>query len=276
MRRPERAERSLLERLALWFLIILVLIVAIILALANWSKLRINQVVVEGAQIVKAEEITVETKNFLAGQVLPLVPKNHLWWYPAGKLQADLMTKFPRLASVKTFAEWPGQVSVVVTEREPTLLYCGLDRCTFIDQTGRAYAPAPTFSPGVFLTWSASTTLPALPFDLTTATSASRLIAAQKIFNKVFILLKLPEWRVNKFEQTPDNDFIFWVEAKTGSTTSLTNKWRILINQDTSPFDLGENLHTALSSILETKKITHLPKLDYVDLRFGKKVFYKL
>ncbi len=275
MRRPERAERSLLERLALWFLIILVLVAAIILALANWSKLRINQVVVEGAQIVKSEEIVGETKTFLAGQALPLIPKNHLWWYPAGELQADLMTKFPRLASVKTFAEWPGQISVVVTEREPTLLYCGLDRCTFIDQTGRAYAPAPTFSPGVFLTWSASTTLPNLPFDLTKGASVSRLIATQKIFNKVFGLLKLPEWRVNKFEQTPDHDFVFWVEPKTSSTTKAV-KWRILINQETSPFDLGENLHTALSSILETKKITNLPKLDYVDLRFGKKVFYKL
>jgi hypothetical protein len=261
--------------LARWFLILIVVWGAIFLALANWSKLRVNQVVVEGAQIVKSEEIIVETQTILAGQLLPLVPKNHLWWYPAEELQTNLLTKFPRLATVKTFAEWPGRLSVVVTEREPALLYCGLDKCAFIDPTGRAYAAAPTFSPGVFLTWTASSTLPALPFDLIKGPNVNRLISSQKIFNKVFALLKLPEWRVNQFEQTLDNDFIFWVEAKTSSSTQAT-KWRILINQETSPFDLGENLHTALSSILEAKKSAALPKLDYVDLRFGKKVFYKL
>ncbi|MDO8183759.1 MAG: hypothetical protein Q7T49_02135 [bacterium] len=279
---PARREsKSLLERLAFWFLIVVVFLGAIFWALANWPKLLLNEVVVEGAQIVKSEEIINTTNNFLAGQALPLIPRRHLWWYPAHDLATQLLSQFPRLVTVKTFAEWPGRLTVVVTEREPKLLYCALDKCAFIDTTGRAFAPAPTFSPGVFLTWEASSTLPVLPFNLAPAADITRLITTQKIFNKVLGLLKLNQLKINRLEHTVDNDFIFWVDRLGASAgTASTSAWQILINSETLPFDLGENLHTALSAIIGEGK-SHppaggLPALNYLDLRFGQKVFYKL
>ena len=275
VRRPERVERGWLERLAWIFLILLFLLVGIFLGLANWSKLRINEIKVEGAEILKPDEIVAATQTVLNGNLLPLVPKNHLWWYPNNDIRKRLLQQFPRLATVNTFAEWPGRLTLVITEREPQLLYCATN-CAFIDATGRAYAPAPIFSPGVFLTWVASSTLPELPFNLTEAPAVGRLLAAQKIFNKVFNLLNLSVWRINSFERTGDNDFIFWVEAKTSSTTAALPRWQILINDDSTAFELGENLHTALSAIVDQNKSHQLPALNYVDLRFGQKVFYKL
>ncbi len=274
-RRPGREGLSLTERVALGFLFILLLAVVVMGILANWSKLLINEVVVEGALITKSDEIIGSVNKTIAGQTWPLIPRRHLWWYPAKQLKANLLSQFPRLATVKTFAEWPGRLSVVVTEREPRLLYCAVTQCAFIDETGRAYAPAPTFSPGVFLTWEASSTLPLLPFNLIAAPAVERLLSAQKIFAKVLALLKLEHFNINRLERTADGDFVFWVEPGVRANQKFKT-WRVMINADSAIFDLGENLHTALASIMEQNQAKTLPALDYVDLRFGQKVFYKL
>lgn len=238
--------------------------------MANLPFLLIKEIKVEGAIIVKVGEIKSRAQSFLTGRYWGLFPKAHYWWYPADELKTELLAVFPRLADVSFTKQFNKELIIKVSEREPVLTYCPDDRegCFFVDMTGRVYAPAPRFSPGVFLEWRASTSPATWPFNLTSPEQITRLQQTEKIFNKVFELLTLKALRVHHFEATPEADFIFWVTA--------SHPWQIIIDSETAAVTLGDNLHTALLSILKANGTTTLQKLEYVDLRFGKKVFYKL
>jgi hypothetical protein len=52
----------------------------------------------------------------------------------------------------------------------------------------------------------------------------------------------------------------------------LKEGWYILLNDKNEPDQTFSNLELVLDQEIKEKR----PKLDYIDLRFGKKVFYKL
>ncbi len=230
----------------------------------------------EGEQIVKAEEIINDTTSFLSGNKFLIIPKRHIWFYAKDELQAHLLEAFPRLESSSLISGFPNKLTITVVERSPVMLYCESNlNCFFINKAGVAYTRSPSFSPGVFLEWRASSTSIKAPAAVGTAAGIERLLNLKVVILQVLNLLDLKGWQINYFEQTADEDFTFTVTPTRATSTARTS-WQIMVDNETAPVTVGNNLHAALSAILKDSKDKTLPPLQYVDVRFGKKVFYKL
>jgi hypothetical protein len=255
-------------------LFVLIVGLAMSLFLAYWPKLLINEFIVVGTRVVPAASIIAAAGDYLDGQYFGFWPKRHIWWYPRSGLMVHLNTNFPRLAAISATAA-PGRLVITVEERQPALLYCSPERCFFIDEEGLAYAPAPHFSPGVFLEWQTDESLTfEPPQSLTTRAAVDRLLKSQRIFEQVLSLQELAGWRISRLSVTADHDVIFWVDPV--FKNDQRNAWQIIIDAETPPLLLADNLHTALTALLAETATADWPPLQYVDLRFGKKVFYKL
>lgn len=267
---PRRAS----TRAPLYAVILLFIFLAIAAAVIYLPPLTITKVEVEGARIVRAEALEIAAEDFLTGKEWFILPRAHVWLYPRAELEVELLKQFPRLLSVHLETKWSGTLKVMVEERTPQLLYCALSSpCYFIDQNGVAYTKAPTFSPGVFLEWRASSTAVAIPTTVSSAAEVRRLLDVKRVILSAFYLLNLNYLDINHFTATPDRDFVFTIE---GSGASSTAPWEIMVDAETPALVLGNNLHAALTAILNESPAQALPALEYVDLRFGKKVFYKL
>lgn len=260
-----------------------ILIVGIILALlfivAYLPFLRIKQVKVAGAVVVKAVEVESLVKAELSSSFLGVIPRDHFFWYPNTEIKTAIKTQFPKLNEVQTRLDWPtGKLEVKVDEREPVMIAClwpEAKDCFFLDAKGEAYSRAPHFSTGVFLEWRATSSHHQAPFLFASSTEVARILILQKLFKQVLEETSGRVWILPRVESLTEGDYVFMVNSNFASSTKVL-PWKILVDGKNNPTDLALNLHTTLSSILATTSTSTWPKLQYVDLRFGKKVFYKL
>lgn len=234
--------------------------------------LKINRVVVTDTQVVDPQAVGVLVAKIVDQRAFLIFPRNHLLWYPAEEITTSLKGEFPRILGVKLTADFNHDLIIEVRERTPLLLFCtgGENDCYFVDETGLAYTQAPFFSPGVFLTWQASTTDQTVPFRVGEATVVRRLLDSQILLERALEQVWGRRFRLVEVESLPDGDFAFTVSPRYRVASS--SKWRVLIDAERSPVDLAANFFTALSVMADRSATA---TLQYVDLRFGEKVFYK-
>lgn len=271
--RRRQARRRRLGLLALILLFLLVL-AALILTFAPF--LKIKQVAVTGTQVVDPRSAGELASQILNRRAFFIFPRNHLAWYPAGEITAALQREFPRLLAVKMSAGLDHRLEIAVEERTPLLLLCSplaeASKCHFVDQTGLAYTRAPLFSPGVFLKWQATTTATSSPFRVAEAPAVRRLLDTKRLFELALEEVWPRRFRINEVESLPAGDYAFIISPRYRLATS--SSWRALIDHERPAPELADNLLTALEAV--AAGTTTADTLEYVDLRFGEKVFYKL
>ena len=275
IRPPSAIRRRQLKRWRLGVLAIIFLFLLIIAGavLAFGPFLKINRVVVTGTQVVDPQAAGQLAGEILDRPVFLIFPRNHLAWYPAEELTRVLREEFPRILEVKFAADFNHVLTIEVKERTPLLLLCagGQTDCYLVDETGLAYTRAPFFSPGVFLKWQASTSNQTAPFRAGEAATVKRLLDAQVLFERALEQVWGRRFRLTSVDSLPDGDYAFTVSPRYRAASS--SDWRVLVDGERSPVTLATNLLTALSVIAAGPAAT--TTLEYVDLRFGEKVFYK-
>lgn len=262
-----------------------VLIVVSFIGLLNVSFLRVNNITVTGQTSVDQDE----AKNFvsaqLAGRYLGLVPRDSIFFIRKGIVSERLKNKFPSLAKVKI--TWPdlNTLAIGITDRESKILWCTGEltakQCYYLDQTGMLYQQAPTFSDRLLI--ELHTNLP--PQKIGTK------VIGPKTLTKVAAVLNFikgstnlwPDkgWQLVTTEIMPLADFRAILSRErtlptTASSTILASRLDVLFSTDQSANTIIINLHSVLKND-QFQKEWHSAggHLDYLDLRFPGKVFYK-
>lgn len=213
----------------------------------------------------------LQTKRFF------IWPQDHQLWYPRTEIKAKLEQTFPRILAVELAVAPERTLRVSLTERSPQLLLCAPQaaNCFFVDETGLAYTQAPRFSPGVFLEWRATTTATSAPFMMADRATVARLLAAQTLFTRALDQISDRAWQLPQVSSLPNKDFAFTVWPRYRSATT-SESWQILIDGVTPATDLATNFLLALKTISHETATSSVFAPQYIDLRFGEKVFYKL
>ena len=224
------------------------------------SSLQIKDVSVSGAQTLSSSTVEAFVRDRLAGEYWYVFSKSNIFLYPKQQIAADLMRAYPVLASADVHATDFHTVAVNLVEREPRALLCSQDnRCLFMDENGVAYTDAPTFSEPVYLSYYGSTTGGALPKQFLTPPEFQALSALVDA-----IAQKLPGEKVASVSVDEVKDVR--VRFADGFTLIFA-----LVDQGG---DVFERLTLAMASGPMT---THkLSDFQYLDLRFGDKLYYKL
>ncbi len=259
-----------------WWLALLILIIIGVVFIIETPWLQVKTVTVTGNKVVASSELVTLAESLSTGYYFYLIPKNQIFWYPISAIKQQLLTSLPRLQSVEIYRRNFNEVELKVTERSPLALWCvGKDRdnCFFIDEAGLVYAPAPWFSSALFFEVNSTTSPTSLPAEPIPAIYLRKLVQFAAAGPTFLTATSSEVIRFESAELWPAGDAVFTVRNYNPGPL-LT--WQLRINLDQDLEVAGRNLSSVWhSNTFQQEFKAKRAGLDYVDVRFGNKVFYK-
>ncbi len=232
---------------------------------------RITTVHVSGTEVTSPLAVQAEIFSQLSGTILWIIPKNSILVYPKKEILEDITEKFPRLKDSRLVPDGFRALSFTATERKGLYLWCGnnfsLDGiCMYLDDQGYVFAPAPAFSGTIYL-----------KFFGGAVSDEANAIGTQVVSPEMFSTVVAFSEGLEKLGFTPHavvllgdtNEFLI-------GTPPMENRGRIVVKSNDNPETLLSYLSAALATDpLKSKMIKTPDALEYIDLRFSKKVYYK-
>lgn len=243
------------------------LLFAGLVAAANISALQVKDVVIEGNEVTTDEELSALVRQNVSGSYLGLFPRSNILLYPRAAIERAIEAAEPRIASAAVALSSGNTIALTVKEREPSALWCEgtydtqeaiHDPCYFIDGDGLIYGKAPVFTGDVYIRyWGIHGGDP----------TGLQLLELAAYREMSYLLETLP-----KFSLEP-TDVVF-NDQNADVTVYLKGRARLLFTRKQSLGEVLENLDSVLSS--EPLGGRDALELDYIDLRFGNKIYYRL
>jgi cell division septal protein FtsQ len=219
------------------------------------ERLTINAVTVSGGETISHTAVASDVSVLLEGEYVGFIPKRFAWTYPEKEILAKLgaidRAKDPQISrDGKT-------VNITLAEYEPIALWCdAVDgrACVFLDTAGYGFAMAPELTGGAFVRYELIGK-PAMVAETFTQSDDFTLL------RELVALLNQAGWRVASVELDQARDVFVYLAA--GGELKLS----LLLTPEASI----DNLQT----VLITEQYKHLVpgNFEYIDLRFGNKVF---
>lgn len=231
----------------------------------SWAPfLRITAIKVSGTQTLATSTIAQFAEQKISGAYWGLFAKNNILLYPKSVLAASLLHALPTIASVEVHAQNFNTITIAVTERQPKALWCGEELatstpCFLLDQDGVAYAAETGVSVGAYQKYYGALGGSASPKHFLTAQQFQSLSAL-----------------VDAFAQNQATNTIQSIAvSSTGDVTvSFADGFDLLFSLSQDAGDVYQRFTLALQS--DPFKQNPLSSFEYLDLRFGDKLYYML
>lgn len=223
--------------------------------------LRVEQVEISGTRFLPASEIEQAVRNDLSGFFWFIIPRNNFFFVSDRRISGDVLRMFPQLSGVEIDKKFPKKIAVTVKERQLWGVYCFRSPtavsvpCFYLDSRGTAYEEFSRFE-GWLLPLVYGPEAPKL---------GEAAISAEKLefFGEAKAALESAGGRLLSMSlstTTPD-------DVRLG----VSEGWEVWITATRPVTEWLSVLKTLLASEVGEKRFG----LEYVDLRFGNKVFYK-
>ena len=232
-----------------------------VLLIAIWygsrvERLQIQTIDVVGGITISHDQVREAVEAELEGTYYRLIPKRFSPLFPQEMIQTKV-EETPRIKEVRLSKDGPQRLIVAFTEYRPHALWCTVssEECLFLDHTGYAFAPAPTLTGSAFVRYylpDTELTAKANPFDddvfRTTRAFIDRL---QQELNLYVIKVTLEPAGDLTYQLAGGAEIK--VSPRLTSEESITNLRTLFQNESFADLATGD--------------------FDYIDLRFGDKVF---
>ncbi len=260
-----RLQRHRRRMLLLWSAVtVCILLLGGSIALLWLPQWRITAVSITGTQTLTPSAIATVAYADLSGRYGYIIPKNNVLVYPKQKISADVLRQFPVLQTVSVGIENFHTLRVGVVERTPVAQYCGSEAasntpCYLLDQNGMVYAPALQNSESAYVSYFGSTTQGALPWQYLSPEQFQSLLALTQAVNGVAKTDTVHSVSVDSLGE---------VHMMFGSGFTLL----FMLSQNP-----GDVLHSFSLALTSDPFTTHaLSAVEYLDMRFGDRLYYKL
>lgn len=273
-KQARRQLRSRMFRRVIFFVVLFALLI-LLWFISTSPNFQITKVEVKGVLLTPANQVEGMVARELEGKYAFVFPKANKLWYPRKKIHSKLLEEFPRIYKNSITREQSTLV-VSIEERKLRYLWCGgtvpqnsedsfIRGCYFTDQEGFIFATAPNFSDGVYIKLYAPIENQDMPIG-------------QYVFNKEIIThvetlasgITSSQIIPFAYVASKDNDIEILLLGHSSS------KAKVLYNPKSDPLDRLQDFRIALNTEpLATKLKNSFSLLEYIDLRFDKKVFYK-
>ncbi|MFM2357504.1 MAG: hypothetical protein RJA61_241 [Candidatus Parcubacteria bacterium] len=248
---------------------------ALFLSLAyasTFSSFVISDITIKGVTSIPEESLKEAVAKETDGSYWKLFSKKNIWLYPEKKILETITSEFPQVASVLISSK-DNILSLDVVEREPFGLWCkdvNIQPCFFMDEEGFIYGEASTFSGSVYVLFTGN-------IDLENPVGGSYLEKDDFIILKTFIeSLKELGLKPEQVHMSASSDGWVLVPKKVDIDIKETfnEKGKIMFTFGKELVKAVENLESFLSEI---KLVNENGGIDaqYIDIRFGNKIFYK-
>lgn len=281
--REEFLKRKKKERVRKYSVIslLIVLIVGVFSYLSHRPELRVTKVILKGGVLVTESDISEKSTSFMKGSYIFLFPKNGSLWYPKHKLENYLKQNFQRIDSISIDSKGLKTIVVSIEERKPFAIWCDslleakdvstttqktdknpdYQKCYFIDQNSTIFSESPYFSGDAYFKFYGlvSTTTPIGTYYIASSTEFEEITS---FIDKLRSMSIRPSYLV----ANESGDY----------SLTVSGGGKILFDTKKPLVETAKNLESLLRTpALSTSTNADLP-IEYIDLRYGNKLFYKL
>ena len=266
-RLAKKKKQERMRRLFIWPAVIVVFVIAVVLAF-HLQSVSIKEIDISGNSIIKMEDIRAVVDNDLSGNYFHLFPRKNIFIYPRDQIEADVLSAFPRANSVSVSLGDSRVLAVDMTLRKPDSIWCASasstlsdilsDSCYFFDKSGYIFAEAPNFEGPVFIKYYGNLSGDPIKQTFLGEDAISKING----FLTNLSSLKLTPVSVHVSDDLKEYDIY------------LQNGLGIYLSGGNSFEDSLNNLALFINS--SSTKQTSLNKFNYIDLRYGNKIYYKL
>ncbi len=273
----KKKKKKIFIRKIIIFGIILVLLVVGMSFLSRVKKLNIYEISVEGNKIIDTDTVRKVTEEKLSDYYIWLFPKTNLFLYPKNGLKTTLADTFKRFENIDLSLENTNTLKIKVTERSPEFMWCGntphvageRESCYFLDTYGYMFDEAPYFSGEVYFKFYETIHTPE------DNSNPSGSYIAKGYFDKLILFkntLTEMDLKPVMIHIGDDNN----IKIGLSRTKASGNPPEIIFKKDADIQKISANLKAALNAEpLLSKFKKEYASLEYIDLRFGNKVYYK-
>lgn len=225
---------------------------------------RISSVHVSGVKTVATSTVADYVTKRLDGEFAFVIPKNNILFYPKRYIRDLLLKDLPVLAEVRIHADSFNTISVEVTERQPKALWCGADvtsavPCFLVDEDGVVYAAALTLSGNVHTKY----------YGALLGTTTPKQFVTSAEFRSVSALVE-----TIAAHQKNDQLVSVSIDSHKDVRMRFASNFELLFGISVDAGDLYERFTLALQS--DPFRQHAIGDFEYLDLRFGDKLYYKL
>src|SRR6185369_2504360 len=252
----------------------LIVIFAGLAYISRISVLNIKDTEVAGNKVIDAEAIKSAVSRVTSGNYLWLFPRTNILFYPQSNIKVALIEEFKRLENVDLSIKNYKILKVSVTEREGVYTWCGdvpsesnnESKCYFMDKSGYIFDEAPFFSGDVYFKFYGKLDLKDdSPLGANfSPENFSKLVSFKKSLEDIGL-------KPEVLYTNDDGSIRIFLPIQKGSREPY-----IVLDADDDFQTSAENLELALSTepLLSDFKNKY-SSLEYIDLRYGNKVYYR-
>lgn len=258
--------QTFFSRIAVFFAV-LGLMIAAFVAFFYIPYFRIKIVSISGLETLRSSEIEKSIRDFVSGREFWVLPRSSIFILSEDMIISHLAKNFPKLfkISMKVEGLYPAALAVSVKERTTWAVVCSSatlatsqNNCFYASSDGFLFGPAPKESGSLFLH---------IQDERTENYDVGNHFLDGSELNRINIILERIKATTGKSvdEITVKKNEIFYYEATNDAG------WKIIFDSKTDPKRTGENFALAYKNTLGED----LSKVDYIDLRFENRIFYK-
>lgn len=248
--------------------------------LTGLYAITIRNIEIQGNIVVSSAEITGVAEQFLAGRYWFTVSRGSILFYPKAAIMKSLSDLYPRIEHVDVGFKNLNTIAISVFERQTVALWCRVlqvessstakpevstkkfDECFSLDKAGFVFAP--------FTDAARATSTPFIKFygPLSDGNPVGQTYLSANRFHALVAFaghLAPLGFTVQAFRERPDKDMD--VEFAGGG--------HLIVATDANLDSVTANLQSIVSDP-SFGGVEGISRINYVDLRFGNKVFYKL
>jgi cell division septal protein FtsQ len=214
---------------------------------------QVSSVVVENSADINERNL-VEYINQKAQRKFLFLNSRSIFLFSGKKTQNEVLSQISTIKDISIKKVFPGEIRVDLVERNPVGIWCkeyNTKNCYFIDKEGIAFLKTEDINIGLLLIVKDG------------EYSLGKRVVSEGYINTIFSLIT--ELRRMKIE-------LNYVSLKKENTIELVTKegWSVLFSLENNKSELN-NLKLILEKIDKNK----IKNLDYIDLRFGDRIYYK-
>lgn len=268
-RRKPPKRQALLTKTRLVFIGVLVLLAFLYLGIYQLLRIRyfqITDVKIEGLAAIQESDIRKFMESEFSGDYWRLIPKSNILFFSPRAASAALEKAYPAVREATIKKIFPHVVSVAIQERTLFAIYCAKSSdeateagtCFFMDREGVLFRPSPNIQGTLILKFASDTASPSLGAAIFTPGEIAKFEAwLGELKNRA-------GFRISSFQFKQNSPKDIWLGTDGG--------FYVIVTKDSEPQKTAEIVKTVLDNEVKANRA----KLDYIDARFGNKVFYKL
>ena len=148
--------RKHISRAALLTVAVVVLILGLAVFTLVSPQFRVQAIDIEGLQTLSEDEIRTHSKKFLQERAIrllgiTLLPRDNILLIPTKALAQSLLSTFPKIARARIKRALPNRLTLTISERTASAIWCSLQECFWMSRDGVIFEPAPRVSGTVVL-----------------------------------------------------------------------------------------------------------------------------